>query len=363
MPGSAPSAVRRLADGRTFIASGQIELSSRTINCELSVGPEGLTAAEGGRTVLAWPACEIHSVRRDDYDIAVEHAFDDASIVLSRFARRTDELEGALRRTRADALARLMAPPGMMPLDVFETVDDRPGLLFRYSDGLRRVPHEGDCRARLYAEIREARFDPDEYALVLGGPFGETRIGGLRRLTRELADETRRHARAAREDFADALENAGLDWRDEAETGQILAHAPIEATEARLEGISKSRIICDERREYWDIIVDEGAVECLALSPRSDGLRCVAICRASDGELYEVLSEPDHASFLFEDVRAVVQAWTEVGFRREPIFDPTPRDASAALARVLPSLRAAREGLIDRVIHTEPRMWRDRLFT
>jgi len=92
-----------------------------------------------------------------------------------------------------------------------------------------------------------------------------------------------------------------------------------------------------------------------------DRLRIVALCSVRDGELYEALSETDHASFVFEDADSVVRAWTEVGFRREPIFSPSEGDAAAALARSLPSLRMARSGLRDRVIHDEPGMWIRRL--
>jgi hypothetical protein len=109
-------------------------------------------------------------------------------------------------------------------------------------------------------------------------------------------------------------------------------------------------------------MLDAGAIEHRVLSSDDDCMRCVAVSDARDGELCEVLFEADHASFVLADAEAVVRAWTEVGFRREPIFDPAPRDASAALARVLPGLRAAREGLVDRVVHTEPDAWRERLF-
>ena len=297
---------------------------------------------------------------RQDYQIIVTDAFDGGRVVLRRFARRTDELETALRRARAGALVGLMAPPGKTPMDVFEAVGERPGLLYRYDDGLRWVPHAGDCSARLYSEIGEARFDPQDYALVLTGPFGETRIGGLRRLTRELAAETLVHVGRARRQFADALEAEGLPWRDLAESGQLAAHVPFEATGERIQQLGKSRIICEGRWEYWGIMVNEGAIRRLVLSATEDGIRGVALCAARDGELYETLSETDHASFVFADAGDVVRAWTEAGFRREPIFSPAERDPAAALARVLPSLRRARQGLLARVIHDEPRLWRER---
>lgn len=246
-------------------------------------------------------------------------------------------------------------------MDVFEARGDRPGLLYRHDDGLRWVPNSGDCSSRVYSEISAVTFEPADYELVLTGPFGETRIGGLRRLTRELAAEASREIVQARERFASALEAAGLPWGDEARDGRLTAHVPFDASEECVSALRESRIICDERREYLDIMVDEHAVErvLLGLDPE---LRAVALGRTRDGELYEALSETDHASFIFEDADAVVRAWVEAGFRREPIFSPSDRDAAAALARVLPSLNAARQGLIDRVIHDEPESWRQRLY-
>lgn len=91
-------------------ASGEIELPSGGTRCEVSVTTEGLTASDGDRVLVSWPAHEILNVVRESYDLRVTNAFDDQQITLRRFARRTDELESALRRSRADALARLMAP-------------------------------------------------------------------------------------------------------------------------------------------------------------------------------------------------------------------------------------------------------------
>ncbi|MFW6438143.1 MAG: hypothetical protein ACOCZ7_03930, partial [Armatimonadota bacterium] len=163
-------------------------------------------------------------------------------------------------------------------------------------------------------------------------------------------------------EFAAALETAALPWGDEARSGDITAHVPFAPTGEKLDALSESGIICEARREYWGILVQEDIIERVVLSPGAEGLRAVAICPVSAGELYETLSEADHASFVFEDADAVVRAWTEDGFRREPIFSPAERDAAAALARVLPSLHAARTGLRDRVIHDEPRLWGERLF-
>lgn len=352
----------RLAERIAFTAAGEIDLPSGGGACELTVDLDGVVARDGERVLILWPAHEIARVTREDYDIVVANAFDEQLITLRRFARRTDELEIALRRARADALAELMAPPGKVPMDVFEAGGEGPGLLYRYDDGLRWVPHAGDCTARLYSEVGVVTFDEGSYDLVLSGPFGETRLGGLKRVTRELASETTRHIEEARRQFADALERAGLPWGSEALSGAVLAHVPLEATEERLQRISKSRIICDERREYWDVLVSRGAVERLVLSPDADGLRVVALCRLRTGELYETLSEADHASFVFESADDVVRAWTEVGFRREPIFTPAEREPAAALARVLPSLTAARRGMVGRVIHDEPQLWQKRLF-
>lgn len=358
---SAPNAVSRLGEWAPLNASGEIELPSGDASCEVSVTPEGLTARDGERVLASWPAHEILNVAREDYDLQVTNVFTDERITLRRFARRTDELESTLRRSRADALAGLMAPPAASLMDVFEAQGERPGLLYRYDDGLRWVPHSGNCCSRVYSEISDARFEPATYEFVLSGPFGETRIGGLKRLTRELAEETTRHIGRARAEFADALEAAGLPWGDEARDGTLAAHVPFEASEESVSAIRESRIVCDERREYFDILVDEQAIERVVLGLDPD-LRAVALGPARDGELYEALSESEHASFVFQDADAVVQAWVEAGFRREPIFSPSDQDAAAALARVLPSLNAARRGLMDRVIHDEPESWRKRLY-
>ncbi|MFW5868985.1 MAG: hypothetical protein ACOCX2_14265 [Armatimonadota bacterium] len=350
-----------MTERESFAASGEIALPSGQTACSVTVTADGLAVSDGSRTVVEWPAHEIDRVEREDYDVIVTNVFDAPGIVLRRFARRTDELETALRLSRADALAQLMAPPGKSPMDLFEAAGERPGLLYRYDDGLRWVPHEGDCGARMYSELHEAAFDPDAWELVLRGPFGETRIAGLRRLARELASETTRYIAEAREAFAAALEAAGLPWGDEARSGEVSAHVPFEATGARLKDLSESGIICDARRAYWRILVEASVVERVVLSPGDEGLRAVALCRVADGELYETLSESDHATFVFEDADRVVRAWTEAGFRREPIFSPSERDDAAALARVLPSLNAARRGLLSRVIHDEPGQWKERL--
>ncbi len=354
--------MRRLAEAASFTAGGEIGGESGSAACEFRVATGAITARDGERVLVHWPAQEIATVSREDYEILATNVFDGQAITLRRFGRRTDELETALRRARADALSELMAPPGASPLDVFTAAGERSGLLYRYDDGLRWIPDSGDCTARLYSELSAAEFDPGSYELVLTGPFGETRIGGLRRVTREMASETSRHIGEARERFAAALERAGLPWRKEAIAGGIAAHVAFDASADRIEVVSNSEIICEGRGEYWRLLVEEAAVDRLVLSPVEDRLRIVALCAVGDGELYETLSETDHASFVFEDADAVVRAWTEVGFRREPIFSPSERDAAAALARVLPSLREARSGLRDRVIHDEPGLWRSRLF-
>lgn len=354
--------MRGLVRPGVFSASGEIELPTGSSQCDLIVGPDGITASDGDDGLMQWPAHEIAQVAMNDYELLVRNAFDEQQCVLRRFARRTGELEIALRRFRADALAALMAPPGKRPLDVFEATGAMPGLLYRYDDGLRWIPHEGECCARLYSEIAEASFDADGYALVLDGPFGEIRIRGLRRLTREVASESARHIEAARQEFADALEAAGIPWREEARAGTIHAHVPFEATSERLEHVAESDLISEQRRDYWDVMRQENAIERLILSPAADGLRAVALGRIAGGELYETLSEVDHATYVFAGVDCVVQAWSEVGFRREPIFSPADRDAAAALSLVLPSLRGARESLLRRVIHDSPQHWRERLF-
>ena len=358
--------MRSLAEECRFSAPGEVELPSAAlpgaVACELTVAPESLQATGATGALIAWPAHEIGQVIREDYVIRVVNAFDDSIITLRRFARRTDELEIALRRARADALATLMAPPGGAPMDVFEAAGERPGLLYRYDDALRWVPDDGDCCARLYAELTGAQFDPGSYELVLTGPFGETRIGGLRRVTRELAAETARRSDDARAAFADALEEAGLPWRSEAQAGMVHAHVPFVATADHVAEIERTGIICDERREYWKRMMN--TIGRLVLSPVGHGLRLVALCEARRGELYENLSEVDHASFVFEDAGQVVRAWTEVGFRREPIFggEEIERDPAVALAKLLPSLREARTGLRARVIHDSPDRWGDELF-
>ena len=354
--------MRGLVSSEAFSAGGEIELPSGSMRCELTVDPGGIAARDEEQMLVQWPAHEIACIIRDDYELLVKNVFDEQQLVLRRFARRTDELETTLRRVRGDALARLMAPVGKRPLDIFEARGTDPGLLYRYDDGLRWIPNAGDCRARLYSEIGAATFDTEEYALVLEGPFGETRIAGLRRLTRELASETTLQIEVARGVFADALEGMGIPWRAEAQAGTIHAHVPFEATEDRLEQIAASGIVCEERREYLALLRDEGAAERLILSPGRDGLRGVVLGRVRDGDLYETLSEADHASYVFSNVDDVVQAWTEVGFRREPIFSPAERDAAAALARLLRSLKAARAGLLRRVIHDSPEHWQQRLF-
>ncbi len=358
--------MRSLAEECRFAAPGEIEPPSAAlpgaVSCDLTVGLEGLRATGTAGALLAWPAHEIGQVIREGYVIRVVNAFDGSIIALRRFARRTDELEIALRRARADALATLMAPPGKGPMDSFEGAGECPGLLYRYDDALRWVPDDGDCCARLYAELTGAQFDPGSYELVLSGPFGETRIGGLRRVTRELASETSRRSEDARSHFADTLEAAGLPWRNEAQAGMIHACVPFVATPDHVAEIERTEIICDERREYWKRMTN--TIERLVLNPLNDGLRLVALCPARQGELYENLSETDHASFVFEDAGQVVRAWTEVGFRREPIFggEEIDRDPAVALAKVLPSLREARSGLRARVIHDRPDRWAEELF-
>lgn len=354
--------MRCLVSPADFTATGEIDLPEGCIRCELTVSRDGVVARDDTRKLLEWSAHEISDVLRDDYDLLVTNTFDERQFNLRRFARRTDELEVALRRVRANALCALMAPPGVSVRNVFEATGDNPGLLYRHDDGLRWVPHGGDCWARLYSEIGDVRFDANEYALVITGPFGTTRLRGLRRLSRELASETGRHIRQAREQFADALEAAGLPWSEEAKLGVLHSHVPFEATEARLDQLAEATLICDARRDYWELLRAEEAIERLALSLVGDTVRVVALGRARDGEFYEPLSEPDHACFVFECVDDVVQAWTEVGFRREPVFSPLERDPAAALARVLTSLRSAREGLLRRIIHDSPTHWRERLF-
>ena len=121
-------------------------------------------------------------------------------------------------------------------------------------------------------------------------------------------------------------------------------------------------LICAERREYWARLRDAGNVARLVMGAGSEGsMRLVALCPVARGELYAVLSEADHASFVFARADEAVRAWTEVGFRREPIYVKDNADGYRILAGLLPSLRAARDGLMRRVIHDEPDAWWGRL--
>lgn len=344
-------------------AAGHVELGAGCVGRQITVGPEGLAISDGEHLLARWRACEIGGVIRDGYTITLRHAWEPDTIALRRFARRTDELELALRRCRADALAELMAPPGERAVAITEAVGDPPGYLYRYADGLRWVPDTGDCFTRLYGELDGAVFDDEQRALVLSGPFGEQRIGGLRRPGRELAAESERIIGAARAEFAECLDSFGLSWSNDISSGKIRPHVPFAATEQHLRDIElPAGLIAEERREYWELLREHGDSVRLVVSPGADGLRIAAICRVDSGELYELLSESDHASFVFARADDAVRAWTEVGFRREPVFADEEVDEYRALAALLPSLRAARDGLRGRVIHGEPRAWIKRHF-
>ncbi len=362
MPGSAPSAVSSLSDRAAVRAAGRVQMGDLTGACEVEVAPEGLTLTAGEGTVAQWPAHEIERVEREDYTIGLRRALGRGSMVLTRFARRTDELVLALRHCRADALAALMSPPGELPREVTEAAGGNAGLLFRYDDGLRWVPDEGMCFARLYGELDAAEFDAGSYALVLRGPFGESRVEGLRRLTSEIGEEAALRIENARRSFGEALEAAGLPWSGAAASGSMRRHVPFRPSEAQLRQIDEAAdLVHEERRDYWAVLREAHLVERLVISADEDGLRLATLCPVVRGELYELLSEADHASYVFESADDAVRAWTEVGFRRQPIFGGEDDEAYRVLAGVLPSLRAARDGLRQRVVHDDPAHWRSRL--
>jgi len=355
--------VSRLPEFASFRAQGEVQQGAATSACEVTVEPSGITITPADAPPRTWPAHEIAGVERAGYEIAVARALGREGIVLRRFARRTDELEPALRRCRADALARLMAPPDETPREITEATGAAPGFLYRHEDGLRWVPDAGQCFARLCGELDSARFRADDYSVLLDGPLGRSELSGLRRLTRELDAEADRCIEQARDQFAQALELAGLPWADDARTARIRQHVPFAPTAAQIAQVSGAAgLICDPRRDFWAILQDADVLRRLVVSADPQGqLRLVALCPVGTGELYEVLSEADHASFVFARADDAVRAWTEVGFRREPIFADHEAEEYRILAGVLPSLQAARAGLQQRVVHDEPGAWWRRL--
>ena len=66
-------------------------------------------------------------------------------------------------------------------------------------------------------------------------------------------------------------------------------------------------------------------------------------------------------AFVFARADDAVRAWTEVGFRREPIFADHEAEEYRILAGVLPSLQTARAGLRQRAMHDGPDAWWRRL--
>jgi len=343
-------------------APGEVGEGGQVAACTVVVDPAGLTITRADGAATSWPAHEIAAVQRDGYELTLTGA-GGASVVLRRFARRTDELETALRRARADAFARLMAPPGNAPLEITEAFGADAGFLYRHDDGLRWVPHAGECWARLYDELDAVRFDAARYTLTLSGPFGTKEVSGLRRLTREVEAEGELRIARARAAFAAELAAVGLPWEDEIGAGRIRRHVPFAPTAEQLAQLEAAEgLICAERTQYWAALRPADAIARLVIGAGPEGgLRLVALCPLASGVQYEVVSEADHASFVFARADDAVRAWTEVGFRREPIFVEEGVGEYRALAGLLASLRAARASLRQRVIHDEPAAWWARL--
>lgn len=337
-----------------------MQIGRDALPCRLSIadGVVSVTRADGQ---AQWSGWQISGVRREEYTIEVI-VRDQKSARLQRFGRRTDEVEEALRRARADSLVRLMAPAGLAWLEAMRCngAGGLPGYLYRYEDGLRRVPDGGPGFVRLYGELDGAAVDLESYSLTLTGPFGADTLSGLARRTRDLAVEVGQRVERARETLAQRLTEAGLPWEDDLEGGLIRAHVPFEATGDRLEAIEAAGLVVPERVDYWAALRRDGLVGRLVISADAEGaVRLVALCSLNEGELYEVLTEADHASYVFRAADPVLRAWTEVGFRREPIFADTDLvEELPALLEVAPSLRAAREGLLRRVVHDNLDGWR-----
>ena len=359
MPGSAQSVARSLFSPAQFTGDGQIDYRGQAAPGHVEVTAEGICLRMARDSEIKKAFWEIVRVQRADYTVTLAFRGDQA-VTLQRFARRTNELERALWRCRCDGISRLMAPPDQSALEAVQANGNTPGWLYRYEDGLRWVPQQGAPFARLYGELAEVEFDPDTYALLLRGPFGEHRLQGLARRTTELQHEASTRIAQARQAFADNLQQHGIAWQGEVRSGAISQHVPFAATKERIEAVgSAPGLLADERKEYWQALRAEGLIERLALScHQNDGLRIVALAPVAGGELYEVLSEEEHATFIFKQADPVLRAWTQVGFRREPIFteqtDPGPY---AALADLLPALAEARAALVRRVVHTSVDTW------
>ena len=345
-------------------ATGVITCAGEVGPGSVQVKPEGIMVKLASGETVEKQAWEIVRVDRESYKITVEFARD-APIIFAQFARRTDELERALWRCRCDAIAQLMAPGEERPLEVIEATGQMAGWLYRYRDGLRWVPQEGPCFTRLYGELEGCQFDRQAYALNVWGPFGQSRLLGLARRTSELEQEARGSIAEAKDVLITTLRSRGLAWRGDVWGGGIRQHVPFRATQARLAAVEYAEgLIVEERREYWDSLREDRLISRLVISSNEQGyLRLIALCPVASGELYEVLSEEDHASFVFKSADPVVRAWTEVGFRREPVFEAEAEEAGPyeALAQVLPSLAAARASLVRRVVHDSVDQWRSAL--
>lgn len=341
-----------------------MQIGSHIASCEVTVAAGQVTVREAGGQEHVREGWEITAVIREGYTIDVHYGISEG-MLLRGFKRRTAELETALWRCRCDAIARLMAPPGAKPLEALEARLQTEGWLYRYQDGLRWVPREGVCFTRLYGELEGAELDERTYALTLRGPFGDNRLVRLARRTTELRHEVGQRVAQARATFAESLKQAGLAWRDEARVGTIRQHVPFAANKKRLAAVEQAEgLVAHERRDYWEGLRDKALIARLLVSSDEMGkLRLVALCPLARGELYEVVSEPDHASFVFRRADPVVRAWTQVGFRREPIFEQEADGSGpyGALAALVPSLAQAREALVQRIIHDSVDSWREAL--
>lgn len=359
MPDSAQSVARDLYSSAQFAGEGEIEYQGQVSRGRVEITAEGICIQAVSDSEIEIASWEIVGIERAGYTITLPLR-NGETVLLRQFARRTDELEVALWRCRCDGIARLMAPPAASVLEAVPVEGTNPGWLYRYEDGLRWVPTQGAPFARLYGELAEAEFDQGTYGLALRGPFGEHRLQGLARRTTELQHEVTTRIALARDAFVENLEQSGIPWQDEVYSGAISEHVPFEPTEKRVEAIEHAPdLIAEGRREYWQALHAAGLLQRMVLSSGDDRrLRAVALAPVRDGELYEVLSEEDHASYVFQQADPVVQAWTQVGFRREPIFaEQASEGPYAALADLLPALANARAAFVRRVVHSSVDAW------
>lgn len=353
--------------------------AGRSVAAEWRRDGDALLLSPQGEPALSIPLAEVLGIAGDGFTIRL--SLPDGEIALERLGGDGPTLLEALRREWPVLRAAVLRlADGERPAELFAGHVSSPGLRgpFRgfYSEArLIVAPEGGDVSALFVADVADAAFDQEAYALRLAGWDGAqtvfTRLGARSTaFAGALLGARETLARQAGEVVARFLPNLAAGSRAALAArwlpGRLLSFAEIERIAPGFEAsFISSWLASTPRAEAGRGFMDgvEAGDRHLAYAAPPEGAAPFLWLLARRGEtsILELLSHGDYATYLFhsgDDLPGLIQGLVRLpDFSREALYLPLEqltgeRGEYAIPARDLPLLRNLRARFAERKIHS-----------